>query len=57
MSSHRDDYFNNYFDKLAGTNELRIQVESGMTEEEIRESWQDELRAFKKIRTKYLIYN
>jgi len=57
MSLQRDDYFNNYFDKLAGTNELRIQVELGMTEEEIRESWQDELRAFKKIRAKYLIYN
>ena len=46
----------NFFDKLAGTKELRKQIESGMSEEEIRATWQPGLDEFKKIREKYLIY-
>jgi uncharacterized protein YbbC (DUF1343 family) len=57
MSLQRDDYFNSYFDKLAGTDQLRFQIESGMTEEEIRESWQEGIESFKLIRAKYLIYD
>jgi uncharacterized protein YbbC (DUF1343 family) len=41
---------------LAGTNQLRKQIEKGVTEEEIRSSWQEDLKAFKNIRKKYLIY-
>ena len=47
---------NNFFDKLAGTTELRKQIEAGMSAEEIRASWQPALDEFKKIREKYLIY-
>ena len=32
------------------------QIIAGKTEKEIRESWQPELDAFKKIRKKYLLY-
>ncbi len=45
-----------FFDKLAGTNQLRLQLQAGVKEEEIVKSWQPALDNFKKIRTKYLIY-
>jgi len=56
MLSPKYSFFNNYFDKLAGTDQLRQQIEAGMSEETIRESWQDNLVKFKKIRSKYLLY-
>lgn len=46
-----------YFDLLAGTDELRKAVVAGLSAKEIRESWQPGLKAFKKIRKKYLIYS
>jgi uncharacterized protein YbbC (DUF1343 family) len=51
-----DGFFNSYFEKLAGNSELRIQIESGLAEEDIRKSWQPGLEEFKKIRAKYLLY-
>lgn len=45
-----------WFDLLAGTKELRLQIIQGMTEDEIRESWQPALDAYKQIRKKYLLY-
>lgn len=45
-----------FFDKLAGTDELRKQIIAGKTEEEIRASWKPELDSYKKMRSKYLIY-
>lgn len=45
-----------YFEKLAGTAELRKQIKAGMTEHEIRNSWQPGINRFKKIRNKYLLY-
>jgi uncharacterized protein YbbC (DUF1343 family) len=50
------DFFNDYFDKLAGTSNLRVDIISGKTIEEIRSSWQPALEEFKKIRAKYLLY-
>jgi uncharacterized protein YbbC (DUF1343 family) len=52
----KGDFFTAYFDKLAGTDQLRKQLESGLTEEKIRESWSDDLDSFKQIRKKYLLY-
>jgi len=49
-------FFNNYFEKLAGTASLRKQIETGMSEDQIRESWQPKLDEFKNIRKKYLLY-
>jgi uncharacterized protein YbbC (DUF1343 family) len=46
----------NFFDKLAGTTELRNQIIDGVSEEEIRASWQKDLEAYKIIRKKYLLY-
>lgn len=45
-----------WFDLLAGTKELRYQIVRGLTEEEIRESWQPELDKYKQMRKKYLLY-
>jgi len=52
----KTDFFTNYFDTLAGDSTLRLQIISGMTEEDIRESWKEELGNFKTIRNKYLLY-
>ncbi|MBP5340862.1 MAG: DUF1343 domain-containing protein [Bacteroidales bacterium] len=46
----------NFFEKLSGNGDLRRQIESGMSEEEIRATWQPALDEFKRIREKYLIY-
>jgi uncharacterized protein YbbC (DUF1343 family) len=47
---------NNFFDKLAGTSQLRKQIVEGATDEVIRASWQPGLDAFKAVRAKYLLY-
>ena len=49
-------FFNPFFTKLAGTKKLQQQIEAGVSETEIRRSWEDGLIAFKRIRKKYLIY-
>jgi uncharacterized protein YbbC (DUF1343 family) len=49
-------FFNDFFTKLAGTKKLREQIETGMTEKEIRKTWQEGLERFKEVRKKYLIY-
>jgi uncharacterized protein YbbC (DUF1343 family) len=53
---HKDKFFTPYFDKLAGTTTLRSQIMQGMTEEQIRQSWQKDLDAFREKRRKYLLY-
>ncbi len=47
---------NNFIHKLAGTDQLKLQIEKGWTEAEISASWQEELEAYRKIRIKYLLY-
>ncbi len=46
-----------FFYKLAGTDKLQQQIEAGMSEAEIKATWQKGLEAFKKTRAKYLIYD
>ena len=50
------EFFNDYFDTLAGDSTLRNQIVTGQSEEEIRQSWQADLDNFKSIRKKYLLY-
>ncbi|POY35287.1 DUF1343 domain-containing protein [Solitalea longa] len=45
-----------FFDKLAGTDQLRNQIIAGKTETEIRKSWEPALSKYKQMRKKYLIY-
>jgi len=47
---------NGFFEKLAGTSQLRQQIEDGLSNEEIRESWEVGLSEFREIRNAYLIY-
>ncbi len=49
-------FFTNYFRLLSGDDALQQQIEAGLGETQIRESWQGELDAFQEIRRKYLIY-
>ena len=53
---NKEEFFNSFFDKLAGTDKLRTQIISGLNEKEIRSSWKTGLKEFKKTRTKYLLY-
>jgi len=45
-----------FFDKLAGKKSLRIQMQNGVDAENIRQSWQEDLTAFKAMREAYLLY-
>jgi uncharacterized protein YbbC (DUF1343 family) len=45
-----------WFDLLAGSDELRTQILSGYTEKEIRAGWQADLRQYKEMRKKYVLY-
>lgn len=45
-----------FFDKLAGSDSLRKQIIAGVTEQQIRASWKNDLDKYKVIRKKYLLY-
>lgn len=55
-TSDKSKFFNPFFTKLAGTKKLQQQIEDGITETEIRKSWQKGIADFKEMRKKYLIY-
>lgn len=44
------------FTRHAGTELLQQQIEKGLTEDQIRMSWQKDINIFKSIRKKYLLY-
>ncbi len=52
----KKNFFTPFFDKLAGTKELRQQITDSISEDKIRESWQSSLSKYKKTRKKYLLY-
>ncbi|MDX1628714.1 MAG: DUF1343 domain-containing protein, partial [Fulvivirga sp.] len=54
----REPFFNreNFFNKLAGNDMLLKQIKSGMKEKEIRATWKEDLKAYKQMREKYLLY-
>ncbi|MCF4010512.1 exo-beta-N-acetylmuramidase NamZ family protein [Rheinheimera sp. UJ63] len=45
-----------FMDKLAGTDQLRLQIAAGLSEAQIRASWQPQLQLFLKQRQAYLLY-
>ncbi len=47
---------NGYLTKLAGSPQLRKQLEDGETETEIRQSWEPALSKYKAMRKQYLLY-
>jgi uncharacterized protein YbbC (DUF1343 family) len=52
----KDNFFNPFFERLAGTANLRKQIIDGLSVEEIRDSWKEGLEDFTRIRAKYLLY-
>ncbi|GIU81142.1 MAG: DUF1343 domain-containing protein [Acidobacteria bacterium] len=47
----------NPFDVIAGTNKLRVQIESGCSLQEIVQSWKEDEETFAKKRQRYLLYD
>jgi uncharacterized protein YbbC (DUF1343 family) len=56
-TADKSKFFNAFFTKLAGTHKLQKQIEKGYTAKEIRETWFKDIDEFKRIRSKYLLYN
>lgn len=49
-------FFNSFFDKLAGSDKLRNSLLAGMSEAEIRSTWEEDLEKYRKQRANYLLY-
>jgi uncharacterized protein YbbC (DUF1343 family) len=56
LSGKKEKFFNNFFDKLAGSDQLRKDMLAGKNEAEIRATWQADLEAYKTLRESYLLY-
>lgn len=52
----KEEFFLPLFDRLAGTKKLKEQIIAGISEADIRKSWEPGLAAYKEMRKKYLIY-
>lgn len=52
----KEKFFTSYFDILAGNPTLKQQIKDGLSEEQIRASWQPGLTEYITVRKKYLIY-
>jgi uncharacterized protein YbbC (DUF1343 family) len=50
------EFFNPFFTRLVGNEEVRSMIEKGMGTSAIMRSWENDVKAFKKIRKKYLLY-
>lgn len=55
-TSNKDQFFNSFFVKLAGTSKLERQIKNGLSVQEIRESWKTGLQIYNEMRQPYLIY-
>ncbi|NPA46135.1 MAG: DUF1343 domain-containing protein [Chlorobi bacterium] len=53
---NKEHFFRKYFERIAGTGSLRLQIQKGLSAERIKASWQPELEKFKKMRRPYLLY-
>lgn len=52
----KENYFKDYFNTLIGNTITMKQIEDGMSEEEIKSHWQEDLNSYKAMRKKYLLY-
>ena len=55
-TADKSKFFNSFFTKLAGTTQLQKQIEAGLSEEEIRETWTKGIKDFSEKREQYLLY-
>lgn len=56
LANKKDSFFNSYFNTLAGNDKLQVQIKEGLTEKEIKATWQKDLENYKIMRKKYLLY-
>lgn len=58
-SSNKKEFFDrpDFFDLLAGSSQLRLDIIAGKSEEQIKASWKESIDDFKKTRKKYLLYS
>ena len=56
-NDYKTKFFNSFFNKLAGNDELQKQIVDGVDVLSIRKSWERDLIDFKAIRIKYLLYD
>lgn len=49
-------FFSEYFARHAGNAELQQQIEEGLSETEIKATWEEDLDAYRQLRNKYLLY-
>jgi len=55
-SGLEEEFFSGSFNRLAGSDRLKEQILNGMTMDEIRDTWQDELGKYREARKEYLLY-
>ncbi|WP_026953844.1 exo-beta-N-acetylmuramidase NamZ family protein [Algoriphagus vanfongensis] len=56
ISGMKEKFFNNYFNTLVGTDEIKKAMLAGKSAQEIEASWASDLETYKLLRNKYLIY-
>ena len=56
LSSDKKTFFNSFFTKLAGTKTLQQQIINGVTNVDIRKSWQKNIQEYNQMRKPYLLY-
>ncbi|HAH35599.1 MAG TPA: DUF1343 domain-containing protein [Algoriphagus sp.] len=55
-SRMKEKFFNNYFNTLAGTDQIKKMILARKSASEIEASWQSELDSFNKLKLNYLLY-
>jgi uncharacterized protein YbbC (DUF1343 family) len=56
LSKNKGQFFNDFFDKLAGTSQLKKQILEGKSALEIKQSWQSGLDKYRVMQRPYLLY-
>ena len=51
-----DKFFTSFFEKLIGSGDIRTMIEQGMSADQIKTTWADDVKAFKAQRKPYLLY-
>lgn len=52
-----DEFFTKFFELLAGRGDIRGMIEQGMSADEIKATWADDVKRFREQRRPYLLYN
>ena len=55
-SQNKKDFFNSFFLKLSGTSLLQEQIQQGLTQKQIKATWQKGLQKYNTMRKNYLLY-